>query len=153
MKPEEALEINKTLRRRLIQHRDFSLWTAKNRKINSPEFIYVNDIRVVNRIEASRNLNRQIDEEKPFSTQLGKGGLREISRAEARLILGYDFYTAADDWDIQAMLEAGEGGLYTHNANAYFLGESSFTMRGLAKIPVAYFKIHERAFNELIFRT
>ncbi len=73
-----------------------------------------------------------------------------VSETQARLILGYDSFSVADEWDIPAMLEASRDGIV--KANAYFLGETRNATPyresegASATVPVAYFWISKEQF-------
>jgi len=83
-------------------------------------------------------------------TWIPRGENPFVSRNQAELILGYDSFSVADEWDIPAMIEASRDGF--RGANAYHLGETMNSVslgegRGVhAIIPVTYFRISEDQF-------
>lgn len=149
MKIEELLEINSKLKRRLLKVRrgqQVELCTSKEKIVN----VEFHSVDIHHPVILSDNLERLSNPKKCFYTQLGKNGKQFITKQEANIILGHDYLTATEDEDIQAMLEAVEGGVGSCHANAYFLGGSYTQTKGVSTISVVYFKIPNKIHKSLV---
>lgn len=142
---QELLSINSNLKRRLVNNIEDSnpaLHDALGRKVNA-HFIAADSLRVF-----LPNFGDFSSASKPYI--FGIDGRKFIGEDEARIILGHDYFTQADKWDVPAMLKACEGGYGGARTNAYCLGPTHSSGKDCAEIPVAYFIIPKREHQRLI---
>jgi len=145
MNIEKLLSINSKLKRRLLSNFEDSkpvLYDALGKRIDA-QFIAA-DILDVFLLDPERLANK----DKPYKTNFEHSEF--IGEDEAKIILGYDYFTRADEWDIPTMLKACEGGYGGARTNAYWLGPIHPMEESHVEIPVAYFIIPKKEQQRLI---
>ncbi len=148
MDVKQILAINSKLKRRLDNNLHSSnpfLYDALGKKVKA-QFIATDILRVF-----QPDFKRIHDKDKPYSIDLdGTNGKQFISLDESKIILGYDYFRHADEWDVPAMLEACQGGFGGARTNAYYLGATHTQEKDYAEIPVAFFIISKEDHQRLV---
>lgn len=148
MNVEQLLAINSKLKRRLDNNLHDSkptLFDALGNKVEA-RFVATDILRVF-----LPDIARIKDRTKPYSVDLdGTNGRQFIGENEAKILLGYDYLTKADEWDIPVMLEACRGGMGGARTNAYYLGGTHRTGKDYSEIPIAFFIIPKKDYKRLV---
>lgn len=148
MNVEQLLLVNSNLKRRLNNNlfdKNPVLYDALGKRIDA-QFIATDILRVC--LPDSTRLH---DKNKPYCIDLdGTNGRQFLGENEAKVLLGYDYLTKADVWDVPAMLEACEGGMGGARTNAYCLGGTHTKGINYAEIPVAFFIIPKKDHKRLV---
>lgn len=142
MNAREVLELNAGLKRRLQGGMGSSLYDALGRKVDA-QFIACDVAHVF------QDHRTPLDK---YRVDVGQGSSKKtFTSNEAKLLLGYDLRTAAEEIDKLAMLKAVEGGMGGSRTNAYWLGATIFEgKREGFTLPIAFFIIPKKQYNSLI---